>query len=64
MPYATSVSASFALKHLVHCIMLHLAYMCSYTLYHVEPKLEESMEQAQVEDFTNLDLDQDKLWCI
>jgi hypothetical protein len=27
---------------------------------HMEPKFEEPMEQAQVEDFTNLELDQGK----
>jgi hypothetical protein len=34
-----------------------LAHICSYTLDHTEPKLEEPMEQAQVEEFTNLALE-------
>jgi hypothetical protein len=48
----------------MHCIMLILARLCSYMLDHVESKHEEPTEQAQVEDFTNLDLDQDKPRCI
>jgi hypothetical protein len=38
--------------------------MCSYTLDHVEPELEEPTEQAQVEAITNLALDQGKPGCI
>jgi hypothetical protein len=33
-------------------------------LGHVEPEFEEAMEQAQVEEFTNLELDQVKPQCI
>jgi hypothetical protein len=50
--------------HLMHCIILLLAHMCSYTLDHAEPELEELTKQAQAEDLTNLVLDQDKLQCI
>jgi hypothetical protein len=52
------------LASFMHCIMLILARLCSYMLDHVESKREEPTEQAQVEDFTNLDLDQDKPRCI
>jgi hypothetical protein len=38
--------------------MLLLAHICSFTIDHVEPKLEEPMEQAQAEELTNLPLDQ------
>jgi hypothetical protein len=38
--------------------MLFLAHICSFTIDHVEPKLEELMEQAQTEELTNLALDQ------
>jgi hypothetical protein len=31
---------------------------------YVEPELEEPTKQAQVDDFTNLDLTQGKPWCI
>jgi hypothetical protein len=46
--------------HIMHCIMLFLAHLCSYTLDHAEPKLEVQAEQAQAEDLTNLALDQGK----
>jgi hypothetical protein len=54
-------------------LALHAVYhvaLSSYTaLYaldevHVEPESEVQVEQAQVEEFTNLDLDQGKPWCI
>jgi hypothetical protein len=37
-----------------------LTHVCSYVLDHVMPEFEEPMEQAQVEEFTNLELDQGK----
>jgi hypothetical protein len=40
------------------------ARIYAYAIDHVEPKLEESMKQAQAEDLTNLALDQGKPWCI
>jgi hypothetical protein len=49
-----------ALAYLSHCIIWLLTHVCSYVLDHVMPKFEESMEQAQVEEFTNLELDQGK----
>jgi hypothetical protein len=48
----------------MHCIVLLLAHICLYTLDHAEPELEESIEQAQVEEFTSLALDQAKPLCI
>jgi hypothetical protein len=38
----------------MHCTTLLLAHVISYTLDHMEPELEEPMEQAQVEDLTKL----------
>jgi hypothetical protein len=52
-----------ALAYLLHCIIWLLAHVCSYALDHAELKFEEPMEQAQVEEFTNLELDQGKPWC-
>jgi hypothetical protein len=46
-----------ALAYLSHCIIWLLTHVCSYELDHVVPELEESTEQAQVEEFTNLELD-------
>jgi ssRNA-specific RNase YbeY (16S rRNA maturation enzyme) len=60
MSYAIYVFASLLHFHLMHCIISLLAHICLYTLDHTEPKLEESMEQAQAEDLTNLALDQGK----
>jgi hypothetical protein len=54
MPYVISVDASLLHLYLMHCIILLLAHVCSYTLDHAEPELEELTEQAQVEEFTNL----------
>jgi hypothetical protein len=53
-----------ALASLMHCIILLLAHICSYILDHAESELEEPTEQAQVEEFTNLALDQVKPQCI
>jgi hypothetical protein len=44
----------------MHCTMLFLAHLCSYTLDYAEPEPEEPTEQVQVEDFTNLQWDQGK----
>jgi hypothetical protein len=47
----------------MHCTTLIVVnFACE--IDHVEPELEELMEQAQVEDFTNIDLNQGKSWCI
>jgi hypothetical protein len=62
MVYAILVIASCALKHLMHCTILLLAHIRSYTLDHTNPM--EPTEQAQVEEFTNFALDQDKTCCI
>jgi hypothetical protein len=48
----------------MHCIMLYLAHICSYTLDHAEPELEEPMEQAQAEEVTNIELSEVKPQCI
>jgi hypothetical protein len=64
MTYAIPVIASCALKHLMHCTILPLAHIHLFTLGSAEPKSEVQAEQAQVEEFTNLSLDQGKLWCI
>jgi hypothetical protein len=53
-----------ALAYILHYIIWLLAYVCSYALDHVVPEFEEPTEQAQVEEFTNLDLDQGKPQCI
>jgi hypothetical protein len=42
------------LAYLLHCVILLLAFICSYRLDHAELELAEPMEQAQVEEFTNL----------
>jgi hypothetical protein len=44
--------------------MLLLAHICSYTLDHMEQKLEESTEETQVKAIINLALDQGKPRCI
>jgi hypothetical protein len=64
MSYAILVIASCALKHLMHCTILPLAHMRSFTLGPTEPKSEVQAEQAQIEEFTNLTLDQGKPPCI
>jgi hypothetical protein len=51
------VFASFALKHLVHYIMLPLAHIrLFYALdqVHAEPESEVQAEQVEVKEFTNL----------
>jgi hypothetical protein len=47
--------------HLMHCTISLLAHVYFYTLDHAKPELEELMEQAQAEEFTNIALDQGKL---
>jgi hypothetical protein len=59
--YAITLLHHFALASLIHCTILLLAHICSYTLDHVEPDLKELMEQAQAEDLTDLALDQASL---
>jgi hypothetical protein len=44
--------------------MLLLAHMCSYTLDHAGPELEEPTEQAQADEATNTELPEGKPWCI
>jgi hypothetical protein len=53
-----------ASMHLMHCTMLISAHLYSYMLDHAEPKSEEPMEQAQVEDPANPELTQGKPQCI
>jgi hypothetical protein len=53
-----------ALAYLSHCIIWLLAHVCSYALDPMVPEFEEPTEQAQVEEFTKLDLDQGKPQCI
>jgi hypothetical protein len=48
----------------MHCTILLSAHSCAFEIDHVEPKLEELLEQARAEDFTDLDLDQWKPRCI
>jgi hypothetical protein len=50
--------------HPMHCTIYLLAHIRSFTLDHVEPEPEVHVEQAQVENFTNLALDQGKPRCI
>jgi hypothetical protein len=50
--------------HLMHCIILLVAHLCSYTLDHAEPELEVQAEQDQAEDLTNLAWNQGKPRCI
>jgi hypothetical protein len=52
------------LAYLSHCIIWLLTHVCSYVLDHVVSKFEEPTEQVQVEDLTNLALDQGKSRCI
>jgi hypothetical protein len=59
--------ASCLILHFIHFIMLTLTHI--YPFYalnrvHVEPESEVQVERAQVEDFTNLVLDQGKPRCI
>jgi hypothetical protein len=64
MSYATSILASLLHFPLKHHIMLLWAHICSYTLDHMEQKLEESTEETQVKAIINLALDQGKPRCI
>jgi hypothetical protein len=57
MSYAIYVFVPLLHLHLMHYIILLLIHTCSYTLDHAKPELEESTEQAQAEDLTNLGLD-------
>jgi hypothetical protein len=53
--------------HLMHYTMVSLAHVwLIYPIGHVyvETDLEVPTEQVQVEDLTNLDLNQGKPWCI
>jgi hypothetical protein len=53
--------------HLMHCTIRLLAHIWFFYLsghVYVEPDLEVQAEQAQIEDFTNLILDQGKPQCI
>jgi hypothetical protein len=58
----------FALCLILHtpCIASYHSWLIvrSYTLGDTEPELVESMEQAHVEEFTNLSLDHGKPRCI
>jgi hypothetical protein len=48
------------LAYPLHCIIMLSAHAFAYSLDHVEPELEVQAERAQVEEFTNLSLDQGK----
>jgi hypothetical protein len=50
--------------HLMHCTMLCLAHLYSYTLNCEEPELEEIPVQVQAEDLTNTNPVQGKPGCI
>jgi hypothetical protein len=54
----------FALAYLIHCTILILAHVYSYTLDHTEPKHEEPLEQAEAKEPANPELSQDKPRCI
>jgi hypothetical protein len=57
--------ASCLILHFMHCIISTLAHIqLFYTLDHAELESEVQTEQAQVNAFTNLALDQGKLRCI
>jgi hypothetical protein len=60
MSYVVTVLHHIAFAILLRCIILFLAHVCSCTIDHVEPELEELTEQAQAEDPANLALDQGK----
>jgi hypothetical protein len=42
--------------NLMHCTICLLAHVCSYALDHVVLEFEEPTEQAQFEEFTNLEI--------
>jgi hypothetical protein len=48
--------------HALHFMLV--SHTCTFAIDPVELELEEPMEQARVEDFTNLALDQGKPWYI
>jgi hypothetical protein len=48
----------------MHCTILPLAHIRPIMLGHAKPEPEVQVEQAQVEEFTNLSLDQGKPRCI
>jgi hypothetical protein len=56
------------MHHIALCTPCITLFNCGHLLYirvdHVEPESEFQAEQAQVEEFTNLSLDQGKPWCI
>jgi hypothetical protein len=52
------------INHLMHYITLLLAHSCAFVIDHAESEFDEPMEQAQVEDLTNLALDQGKPRCV
>jgi hypothetical protein len=54
----------FSLENLMHCTMLILAHLYSYTLDHAEPKPEEPTKHAQAKNPTNAELSQGKPRCI
>jgi hypothetical protein len=61
---ATIVLHHISLLYLMHCIILLSAHSCAIAIDHAEPELEVQAEQDQFEDFTNLDLNEDKSRCI
>jgi hypothetical protein len=56
--------ASFCTVHLMHCTMLYLAHLYSYTLDNIELELEEPTEQAQAEETANTKPTEGKARCI
>jgi hypothetical protein len=46
--------------HPMHCTFVSISYLCTVVMDPAELELEEPTEQLQVEDFTNLDLNQGK----
>jgi hypothetical protein len=48
----------------MNCILCVVSHSYTFMIDHAKPEFEEPMEQAQVEDFTNLELDQGKRQCI
>jgi hypothetical protein len=61
---ATTVLHHISLSYLMHCTILLLAHSCAIAIDHAEPELKVQAEQAQVKDFTNLNLNQGKPRCI
>jgi hypothetical protein len=50
--------------HPINCAFVSISYLCIVVIDLTELELEEPTEQVQVEDFTNLDLNQGKPRCI